>query len=273
MPYRIVRGILRGGSAIRLRAAKATGPGMTHHALPCSPAPMAPPSTAGVAGVAGLRLHTAARHRALEATPLARALLSPALDHAGYRRVLAAWTAATAPLELAVSGSPHAAALGALVPAPRQALALADLRTLALAAGDPDPAGRAARPVPPPTAALRAATDTPAGLLGLCYVLRGASLGSQVIARHLRAHLGLDAASGAAYFGTEPAGAPSWPRWMAAADARLAEAGLGADEQACHGANAAFDALLAAFAAVPAQTWAAARSPFESARPPVGALP
>lgn len=210
-------------------------------------------AAASLCGLPALRRHTAALHQQLEALPLARAMLAPALDLPRYRRALAAWADAWWPLEQAIAGSPHAEPLADLLPPARHALALADLHWL----------DRAAPPVPAAAApwrsdgdgnggaqaaalrALQAATDTPAALLGLCYVLRGASLGSQVIAAHLRTTLALDGGNGASFFATRHAHALGWPAWMAAADRRLG--GATATAQACQGAAAGFGQMMAAF--------------------------
>ena len=67
--------------------------------------------------------------------------------------------------------------------------------------------------------------DGPADVLGCLYVLEGATLGGQVIARHLHATLGIGPSSGAAFF--HGYGDETGARWRAFA-ARLAA--FGGDE-------------------------------------------
>lgn len=243
MPYRIVRGFDPAAAApsslVASDRSAGTGHGMIHDAQP-TPAAAKPVEPA--TGVAGLRRHTATHHRRLEATPLAQAILSPTLDLPGYRRALTAWADAWWPLEQAVVGSAHATALASLLPPPRHALALADLQTLSVDAATAP--ARAASATPP---VLQAAAATPAGLLGLCYVLCGAALGGQVIAAHLHKRLGLHAGHGAAFFGGCRAGMPAWPAWCATADRLLSDAEAAAQSQ--EAAALAFETLRRPFSA------------------------
>ena len=81
--------------------------------------------------------------------------------------------------------------------------------------------------------------------IGVCYVLRGASLGGKVIARHLDDTLRLDAAHGAAFFNAESGDGLGWVQWMRSADqVLLAENDLDA---ACLSAGATFALLLKLF--------------------------
>ena len=119
-------------------------------------------------------------------------LLDPGLSPARYRSVMAAFYGFYADLEprLLLAAGLHAAdiELGRRAKIP---LLLLDLRAL----------GRASDQI----AGLPRCTDlplspTPSHALGTLYVLEGATLGGQVIARNLRAALGLGPTNGAAFF-------------------------------------------------------------------------
>lgn len=56
------------------------------------------------------------------------------------------------------------------------------------------------------------ATDTLAHLLGCLYVLEGATLGGQIITKHLEANLGLTPQTGSAFFSGY--GTQTGPRWL-----------------------------------------------------------
>ena len=85
--------------------------------------------------------------------------------------------------------------------------------------------------IPPPAPAHRVPTVCSVDdALGALYVLEGATLGGQLIARHLRARLALDAGSGAAFFGN--AGEPVGPAWRRFGDAVERWGGEGASPAA-----------------------------------------
>ena len=113
---------------------------------------------------------------------------------------------------------------------------------------------------PPDLAALPVCTRLPAvddlpGLLGTLYVLEGATLGGQLLLRHVGATLGLDAATGAAFHASY--GARVGPMWrafgraldraVAAADGR-ADGGGPAAGRVVAAAGGTFDALADWFA-------------------------
>ena len=206
------------------------------------------PSATNAANVSSpvqlLRAHTQALHQALEATPAARALLSPHLKLAGYADILGVWAAAWLMLEPAVFATPVATDLPELLPFPRARLAQADLQYLGC-----DGAARSGSAGPRPFDTLDGVwTGTLAsrsGFIGTCYVLRGASLGGRVIARHLELTLGLDAAHGAAFFNAESGDGLSWVQWMRRADQVLmAEDAI---DDACRAAADTFALLLELF--------------------------
>ncbi|MEY4414611.1 MAG: hypothetical protein RIQ53_1904 [Pseudomonadota bacterium] len=188
-----------------------------------------------------LRDLTLPEHRHLEGSALARALDDPALNAVRYRALLARWLQAWGPLEQTLDRAPHARALGQLLPAPRTAIGRADLAwleaRLPAAARTPagsDPGfglatgtsiGTFTGPSAGPSTGLPAlaAPQSVAGALGWAYVLRGAALGGQVIARRLLQRLGPDLAPAVRFFASGEQQALSWTRWQQAADARLAD--------------------------------------------------
>lgn len=65
----------------------------------------------------------------------------------------------------------------------------------------------------------------PAGALGCCYVFEGATLGGQLIAKHLKDALGLDRRTGAAFFnGYGRATGAMWRSFCAVLNARVKDA-------------------------------------------------
>jgi heme oxygenase len=135
-----------------------------------------------------LKRETADLHRRLE---IALGLLEPELSIDRYRRVLEFFFGFYAPIEHALAG---VAAEGPALGFPlryRTALIESDLRSLGLSRRE--------------IADLPRCTDLPrlscrAELAGCLYVLEGACLGGQVIARELRERLGFAKDSGAAFF-------------------------------------------------------------------------
>ena len=79
----------------------------------------------------------------------------------------------------------------------------------------------------------------------MCYVVRGASLGAQVIARHLLQTLPQGAAQGIAFFAPGTSPSLTWPQWTQALNTHL-EAPEALD-QAVVAAHATFAALHSAF--------------------------
>lgn len=165
-----------------------------------------------------LRSETATAHRALE-TRLD--LLGPALSFDRYRHTLQRFFGFYLPCEAQLARSvPAAPPLGVAL------AARADLLARDLAALGMPPAAIAALP--------RCSALPGAGRLehfaGCFYVLEGASLGGQVVARALHARLGLHAANGAAFFvGAGAATAARWQRVVAWLDS-LEDAGACGDE-------------------------------------------
>jgi heme oxygenase len=136
-----------------------------------------------------LREHTAGVHAATEALPLMRGLLAEQPTPAGYGRYLAALHG----VYLAVEPALYAAVPPALQRALGVAPKLPELRHDLLAVGTAATEPGALLPHAGTSAVMRSllaatGTDRTATALGGLYVLEGATLGGQVIARHLRAH-------------------------------------------------------------------------------------
>jgi heme oxygenase len=136
-----------------------------------------------------LRAETAERHRAVERD---LDLMRPDLTHAEWTRRVARFYGFYAPWEAAVERSLTGHDLAALAAERRKLPWLeADLTELQL-----KPDQRAALPKCSHLPAL----DSPARVLGSMYVLEGATLGGQVISRHVEATLGLSDGRGYSFF-------------------------------------------------------------------------
>ncbi|MBX3298972.1 MAG: biliverdin-producing heme oxygenase [Acidobacteria bacterium] len=89
--------------------------------------------------------------------------------------------------------------------------------------------------------------DTPGKALGAMYVLEGATLGGQVISRHLSEHLGLTPGSGGSFFnGYGPLTGPMWKDFMASANDFADK--YGNDQEIIESAKATFDSFARCFA-------------------------
>ncbi len=178
---------------------------------------------------ARLRRETEALHRALE-TDLD--LLAPALNIARYTAVLRAFHGYYAALEprlsvLAVQASLEGFALRERTPRLASDLAALGVRTHA---------GEPAAPVPLPE------LSSVEHLAGCLYVIEGAALGGQIIARALKQRLGLTPAHGCAFFSGD--GAETGARWRAVLHWIEQLAARGASSDAIVGsACATFDTL------------------------------
>lgn len=192
-----------------------------------------------------LRDSTHVRHAALERAPIARDLMSPHLTAPRYLDILNVWSSAWAALEQRIHASPLALAAGALLPPRRAHLAHGDFLHW-------QQQGYCAAPPAVLRHHLIDALRPPdmAGLLGVCYVARGASLGSKVIAGHLKKVLPLGSGQGISFFAHECDQSLTWPQWSHGLEASLV--GPDALAQAVLWANATFAALEDAFAGAPA---------------------
>ena len=169
-----------------------------------------------------LRQNTHAGHVALERTPLACDLMGAELSLHRYVAVLAAWAAAWTALENSIWSSPAVQQVADLLPHRVLHLAHNDLQYWREQGYSVPDKTRHIDQVSHHWSALQPmhASD----LLGVCYVARGASLGSKVIAARLRKTLNLNDDRGISFFGpSAPTDAPvmTWPQWSARLDARL----------------------------------------------------
>lgn len=136
-----------------------------------------------------LKQATAARHAAIESRSV---LLDPQLSRTTYRACLARFFGYYAPLELRMQRS-QAWAETSLPYGDRHKtpLLLQDLVALGSAPEELEQ-----------TRHCCALPDlrSPARLLGCLYVIEGATLGGQIVTRHLQAHLGVTPQTGGAFF-------------------------------------------------------------------------
>ncbi len=164
-----------------------------------------------------LRTETRALHEALERRgPMAR-LLAPDLTLAEYGALLARLHGLYAPLEDRLAR--HADALPVPL-APRAPHLRADLAALGLTAHAADAPTDASEGVPPAAPGALPEVPDAAAALGVLYVLEGAALGGQVIARHVRRTLALTPAQGLAFFTGDADGTGA--RWVRFRDALAA---------------------------------------------------
>lgn len=178
-----------------------------------------------------LREHTAGVHAATEALPLMQTVLSPRPTPAGYRRYLLTLHGVYTAVEPALYAAVPAALVAELGIAPKLPALQQDLQ--ALPPTTPTAAGRPTAAGPPAAEGLRTRVDRllaaagaqrTATALGGLYVLEGATLGGQVIARRLRSNWpGAAPSSG---WGTDQELAQAEPVSQAPAPAQLPTAFL-----------------------------------------------
>ena len=136
-----------------------------------------------------LRADTAERHRRIEHD---LDLTRPTLTRAEWARVVARFYGFYAPWETAVARSLAGHELAAMAAERRKVRLLeADLADLQ---ATPDP------PAALPICSRLPRLDSPARVLGSMYVLEGATLGGQVISRHVESTLGLLDGRGYSFF-------------------------------------------------------------------------
>ncbi|GMA15430.1 heme oxygenase (plasmid) [Deinococcus metallilatus] len=178
-----------------------------------------------------LKQATQRQHQEVEAL---MPVMQPSLSREAYARLLRQLHAVVGPLEAQLLTLP--------LPAPfeidlrlKEPLLLRDLAAL------------------PDTPPVRPASPHLAGVpeaLGALYVLEGATLGGQVITRHLRRTLGLTPESGSAYFhGYGPATGRMWQAFGEALDGQVA---LDDEARVIGGAQKTFQAFGDALCGVPA---------------------
>jgi heme oxygenase len=210
---------------------------------PSDPAPRAKPL------IVALRHATAERHAAVERLPLMTALMAPTVTWEDYRLYLERMAQVYGTLEPLLLASLDEALAGHpdLMPAVRPKLPalLADLAALGLS---------------PPSITVSRGPGDLSEVLGGLYVLEGATLGSRVIARHLRRHLENDGAGdplgSAAFMGLHDdtqglSASRAWKQFGNGLDA-LAEQGLIAPDRVIEGARAVFERVHQILAGPPA---------------------
>jgi heme oxygenase len=188
-----------------------------------------------------LRERTKMRHITMEQTPLARDLMSLQLTLPRYVQILSTWVGAWVALENCIESSPFAPQVTSLLPSKRAHLGLQDLQDWRAQGHEVTSAAG----VCIEDAFSQILPTTKAGLLGVCYVARGASLGGQVIARHLTTILPVDAGRGIAFFAPDEAPTLTWSQWSHALGAQLDTTEK--VEQAVGWADATFVALQKVF--------------------------
>lgn len=175
-----------------------------------------------------LKQATRERHAHLEAQ---LPLLDPGLSHDAYRRFVGRFLGYYAPLESRLLSSPWWGPIG---------LAYAERRKTPHLVRDLVALGS----TPAALAQVEQCRELPdvassARLLGCLYVIEGATLGGQIITRHLNTHLGLTAQSGAAFFSGY--GAQTGSRWKAFGTQLTAYVQhSGGDDEIIAGANQTF---------------------------------
>ena len=159
-----------------------------------------------------LKEATGSRHAALESR---LPLLESGMSRLGYLQFLQRFYGYYAPLEAQLLALPHWPSLGFDYAGRHKTPRLVqDLRALG---ETPEAIEGVARCQNLPTLA------SPGHLLGCLYVIEGATLGGQIITRHLEANLGLTPSSGTAFFGGY--GAQTGSRWKAFCAMLTAHAG------------------------------------------------
>jgi heme oxygenase len=148
-----------------------------------------------------LRTHTFDAHRALEKTASMRSLMGPEITINEYIDVIVKWWPCWSRLEQQLTDCTLNSWQRELLPEPRAYLLLDDLQVLG------------AKTVQP-TRQPELPDISNGGWLGTAYVMRGAQIGSTLIAAHLLKTLGLSD-SGASFFRSHApkAAAENWYTW------------------------------------------------------------
>lgn len=178
-----------------------------------------------------LKQATAARHAAIESRSV---LLDPALSRATYRACLRRFFGYYAPLERQMLCSPAWNGAGLVYGDRHKTPQLA--QDLAVLGETPEAMEQT------PFCDALPELHTTAQLFGCLYVIEGATLGGQIVTRHLQASLGVTPQSGGAFFSgyAERTGS----RWKAFGVHLSAFAqASGTDDEIVAGANATFETL------------------------------
>lgn len=178
-----------------------------------------------------LKQSTRARHAALESRST---LLDPGLSRDTYRECLRRFFGYYLPLESRLLGSQKWHETGQVYDGRHKWPRLAqDLVALGLSSDE--------LALAPQCSALPDLA-TAARLFGCLYVIEGATLGGQIVSRHLHASLGVTLQSGGAFFGGH--GAQTGSRWKAfGAQLNAFALRSGGDDEIVAGANETFETL------------------------------
>jgi heme oxygenase len=182
-----------------------------------------------------LKERTRVHHERTEAAPMLRALMTPEVTREHYAATVARLYGFYAPLERSLSAHREVGfvalagldlAMRTKTPSLERDLAALGLEREVLPLCDDLPR-----------------LPTAAHVFGCAYVLEGATLGGQIIGRHLRERLGIGAESGAAFYAAygKQIG-PMWRRFGRSVDA-YARAHPDRSEAIVEGAARTFDAL------------------------------
>jgi heme oxygenase len=206
--------------------------------------------------MARLKEETRSAHTRLERDPLSRGMVGAELSPRYYRSVLEVYYGLYAPMEARlIAAADWSAADFDIARRLKSPMLRADLAHLGLDAHEIDGLPRCDL--------IPWVPDLPAAL-GCMYVLEGATLGGQLIARHVQAVLGYGPACGAAFFNSYgPAVGPLWNEFKALVERH----GAGHEDAVIAAASAMFACLERWFyesyhtfaAAAPARRGAAAR--------------
>jgi heme oxygenase (biliverdin-IX-beta and delta-forming) len=178
-----------------------------------------------------LRNETSERHAALEQR---LPLVDPRLSRDDYRAILEGFHGYYAPLEGRLGASPVWAELDFDWASRRKVLRLEE--DLVAMGKVPDEVTGL------PQCAELPALDTIPQVLGCLYVIEGATLGGQVITRHLQANLGITPETGGAFFAGY--GAETGARWQAFGAMLTAAADrFGGEDEIVASANRTFETL------------------------------
>lgn len=178
-----------------------------------------------------LRHETSERHAALEQR---MTVMDPQLSRENYRAILEGFYGYYLPLEMGLIGSPVWAEIG---------FDFAERRKVPRLEKDLFALGRAESELAQlPLCTALPESDTIPRVLGCLYVVEGATLGGQVITRHLQAHLGITPNSGGAFFAGY--GAETGARWQACGAMLTATAArCGGENEIISSANLTFETL------------------------------
>lgn len=157
--------------------------------------------------VQDLRSGTRDLHTLLEKLPISRDLMSPHLSREQYIAALKIWATVWQALEECLEACLLPGGYKRLMPTKRANLAFKDLITLE----GKDSLSPKYLAIPGHWRSNLFRTTHAA--LGICYVMRGASLGAKLISKNLNNTLGIGAHTGGAFFSVQIEETLTWPLW------------------------------------------------------------